>query len=350
MLDAKYFAKKFSKIQTTSPDHTELNSLKALGKKKFKTDLYCANLEIKKSFNIKGLSDWNNIDSEINILHKGALPGINKNMAYVSTGITLFPAHVEDLALSSASINLFGASKMWIIVKPESHKKLQSVLSDRRQTHCPAVLNHKDLFATRDFLNHHGIQHEILEQKAGDIVITLPGTPHWGLNTGANVAIAVNFATEDWPAHFEDYVPCISECSPAESETYNTLLPLVEASRRMTKLNKDRREAGTFESTDTTSSTASSSTTINKKQRLEKTTKATSSIDNINTPEKYKKVPCPHCDNKFSRTNMAAHIKNMHTERVEGANASKYIKIPCPICSKQISKTNMAKHNTKVHT
>ena len=48
-------------------------------------------------------------------------------------------------------------------------------------------------------------------QKPGQMMITWPGAHHCGVNTGWNLAEAVNFATNKWVRLGEEYTPCSCE-------------------------------------------------------------------------------------------------------------------------------------------
>jgi hypothetical protein len=63
---------------------------------------------------------------------------------------------------------------------------------------CPQAVMHKVYLVTPAALRAAGFPVSRTVQRAGDMVITAPGSFHFGYNTGFNLAEASNFANKEW--------------------------------------------------------------------------------------------------------------------------------------------------------
>ena len=86
--------------------------------------------------------------------------------------------------------------------------------------HCPGFLRHKNMIGTPQWFMEHGITVHRIVQHPGEYVIVKPGVIHWGFNSGANVAEAINFALS---THDAEVVPIAGkyELTECNSGLYN---------------------------------------------------------------------------------------------------------------------------------
>jgi hypothetical protein len=140
------------------------------------------------------------------------IPGVNRPYWYVS-GESNTPAtlHREDGNTGSANLLLAGAEKHWIIVPRSSADKLESCIREQypASKSCSQFLRHHNVIVGPRWLETRGIHYEIVRQKPGDLLVTLPGRVyHEVRNTGRNFAIAINYEFLDAPDEPVDYVWC----------------------------------------------------------------------------------------------------------------------------------------------
>ncbi|KAI4940767.1 hypothetical protein J4E91_011254 [Alternaria rosae] len=140
------------------------------------------------------------------------IPGVNRPYWYVScepnTPATL---HIEDGNTGSANLLLAGAEKHWIIVHRSSAEKLERSIRDQfpSSRRCSQFVRHHNVIVGPQWLEKRGIDFEIVCQKPGDVLVTLPGRVyHEVRNTGKNFAAAINYEFTDAPDDPADYVWC----------------------------------------------------------------------------------------------------------------------------------------------
>jgi hypothetical protein len=140
------------------------------------------------------------------------IPGVNRPYWYMS-GEPNTPAtlHIEDGNTGSANLLLAGAEKHWIIIPRSSADKLESCIREQHPASksCSQFLRHHNIIVGPRWLETRGIHYEIVCQKPGDLLVTLPGRIyHQVWNTGRNFAIAINYEFPDAPDEPVDYVWC----------------------------------------------------------------------------------------------------------------------------------------------
>ena len=140
------------------------------------------------------------------------IPGVNRPYWYVScepnTPATL---HIEDGNTGSANLLLAGAEKHWIIVHRSSAERLERGIRDQfpGSRRCSQFVRHHNVIVGPQWLEKRGIKFEIVCQKPGDVLVTLPGRVyHEVRNTGRNFAAAINYEFPDAPDDPVDYVWC----------------------------------------------------------------------------------------------------------------------------------------------
>lgn len=140
----------------------------------------------------------------------------------------LFAMHIEDAKLYSVNI-LYEGRKIWIIVPPRAREQLEQRLleSNPGARPCSQFVRHLNVFVPVSTLEAWGIEFFVIDQRAGDAIITLENTYHQGFCVGSSAAEAVNYAPKDWDVH--DYTFCSRGCpgpwidagllTPCRSET-----------------------------------------------------------------------------------------------------------------------------------
>jgi hypothetical protein len=121
--------------------------------------------------------------------------------------------HVEDGDTGSANLLLAGAEKHWIIVHRSSAEKLERCIRDQFPAYraCSQFVRHHNVIVGPRWLERNGINYEMVCQRPGDVLVTLPGRVyHEVRNTGMNFAIAINYEFTDAPDDPTDYMWCES--------------------------------------------------------------------------------------------------------------------------------------------
>ena len=249
--------------------------------------------------------------------------GVNTSMWYVGGPGSVTSLHVEDGDFPSINILLAGEEKVWGFID----KKQFPLLAEKVRQH---LNNEKEclLFHKPGYIIHHGLLKEwgidmqYLIQKPGDLVYVSGATLHFVVNTGLNMAEAINYAT---PA--SSIKPDITFCDCDESD-----------------IGRMRREKFVFRKVKRSSIKESKKTTY------------TCNINDCNKEFLYKQSYRDHvleihqqllincrleeCDKKF-RTRQAEyeHFKSVHSQSVK--------KVKCPRCSKIFVNASTCKRHIK---
>jgi hypothetical protein len=104
-----------------------------------------------------------------------------------------------------------GAEKHWIIVHQSSDEKLERRIRDQfpASRGCSQFVRHHNVTVGFRCLEKNGINYEIVCQRPGDVMVTLPGRVyHEVRNTGMNFAVAINYEFTGAPDDPADYVWC----------------------------------------------------------------------------------------------------------------------------------------------
>jgi len=129
------------------------------------------------------------------------LPGVTSAYLYFGMWASVFCAHTEDMNLLSINYLHAGAPKYWYAISPEDSDRFESLMTSlfsHQSTNCKEFLRHKRSLVSPNILTKAGIEYTTHVQRAGDIMITYPGSYHFGFNTGFNVAESTNFAIPEW--------------------------------------------------------------------------------------------------------------------------------------------------------
>ncbi len=127
------------------------------------------------------------------------MPGVTSAYLYFGMWASVFCAHTEDMNLMSINYLHAGAPKYWYAISPEDSGRFESLMASlfsHQNSACKEFLRHKRSLISPSILTKAGIEYTTQVQRAGDIIITYPGSYHFGFNTGFNVAESTNFAGE----------------------------------------------------------------------------------------------------------------------------------------------------------
>lgn len=156
-------------------------------------------------------------------LTKGTrIPGIHLAYEYISGDKGLATVmHVEDGFLGSANVVLTGHPKIWLLVPPSHRYELEKCVraelmsSEDSRNLCSQFVRHQNVLLAPELLQKWKIPYHVATCKAGEMIITLPGTYHQVVNAGPNYAQAINFAaTSDWMSPPDEYRFCTVDCQP----------------------------------------------------------------------------------------------------------------------------------------
>ena len=129
------------------------------------------------------------------------MPGVTSAYLYFGMWASCFCAHTEDMNLLSINYLHAGAPKYWYAISQEDSKRFESLMASlfsHQSSSCKEFLRHKRSLVSPSVLTRAGIEFTTQVQRAGDIIITYPGSYHFGFNTGFNVAESTNFAVPEW--------------------------------------------------------------------------------------------------------------------------------------------------------
>jgi jumonji domain-containing protein 2 len=140
---------------------------------------------------------------EVNVAQKEdfRLPGVTTAYLYFGMWGSVFAAHTEDMNLLSINHLHAGAPKYWYAIAPEDSGRFESLMASQfshAASTCNEFLRHKRFLLSPTLLQKAGISYTTQVQRAGDTIITFPGSYHFGFNTGFNVAESTNFAIPEW--------------------------------------------------------------------------------------------------------------------------------------------------------
>ena len=147
---------------------------------------------------------------------KSHIPGVTSPYFYVSSGTTAAAMHCEDFYLPSLNINWAGASKLWMIIEPDSFPAFETQMRQHfcRKT-CAQFVRHLDCLPSPSLLRSWGVRFNIQEQKAGQLIVLAPYAYHCVINIGPNFAEAINYAPYNWSPHLS-YSECLPSCARSQ--------------------------------------------------------------------------------------------------------------------------------------
>lgn len=143
------------------------------------------------------------------------LPGVTSAYLYFGMWASVFAAHTEDMNLPSINYLHAGAPKYWYAISPDDSDRFESLMESQfscAASACPQFLRHKSHLLSPSIITKAGISYTTQVQRAGDVIITFPGSYHFGFNTGFNCAESTNFAFPEWIPMGEKAKVCM--CHP----------------------------------------------------------------------------------------------------------------------------------------
>ena len=144
---------------------------------------------------------------------KQEIPGIHWPYGYESASEfgAMFALHNEDFNLHSVS-HLHRGRKIWIMIPPASAEALEAKMRETDPTigHCGQCIRHRSLFVPTTLLDEWDIPYTVVDQRAPEVVVTMPRTYHSGFSAGYTLAEASNYADADWTPG--GYVACPITC------------------------------------------------------------------------------------------------------------------------------------------
>jgi len=175
-------------------------------------------------------ADYKNADE---VSEKFKLPGVTSAYLYFGMWASVFSAHTEDMNLLSINYLHAGAPKYWYAIAEEDADRFESLMKSmfsHQANDCNEFLRHKRSLISPHLLTKAGISYTTQVQRAGDIMITFPGSYHFGFNTGFNCAESTNFAVPEWVPFGNEASICM--CHPhsvrIDMRRFKTLLDQYE--------------------------------------------------------------------------------------------------------------------------
>jgi [histone H3]-trimethyl-L-lysine9/36 demethylase len=144
------------------------------------------------------------------------IPGVTTPYLYFGMWASVFCAHKEDMNLLSINYLHAGSPKVWYAIPAgEDSQRFEHFMESHYQhakKECPEYLRHKRSLVSPAILKKAGIPFTTTVQYPGDIMVTFPGSYHFGFNTGFNIAEATNFAVPEWIPYGKKANVCL--CRP----------------------------------------------------------------------------------------------------------------------------------------
>jgi JmjC domain, hydroxylase len=147
-------------------------------------------------------------------------PGTHSPFVYISPdNYSIFGFHREDYDTMAINHLHAGSAKIWLIVAPHHAERFEQAVQEEAlsigknvKLECSQFIRHLAIMVTEEFLIDKNIDFESVNQYPGHTIITLPKAYHQGINTGPNVAEAVNYAPPGWTID-DRYRSCMPRCS-----------------------------------------------------------------------------------------------------------------------------------------
>lgn len=147
-------------------------------------------------------------------------PGTHSPFVYINPdNYSIFGFHREDYDTMAINHLHAGSPKIWLIVAPHDAERFEQAVQEEAlligknvKLECSQFVRHLAIMVTEEFLVDKNIDFESVNQYPGHAIITLPKAYHQGINTGPNVAEAVNYAPPGWTID-DRYRSCTPRCS-----------------------------------------------------------------------------------------------------------------------------------------
>ncbi|CAH0023406.1 unnamed protein product [Clonostachys rhizophaga] len=131
---------------------------------------------------------------------------------------------------------LYEGRRVWICISPGAREQFEARLrqeiarvrgEDAETLRCGQFARHARLYFNRSLLEDWGIEYTIVDQKAGEVVVLLPGTYHQGFTPGYTRAEAINYADEKWAPSKLPW--CDSSCPEYPIDPHDMYFDVVDA-------------------------------------------------------------------------------------------------------------------------
>jgi hypothetical protein len=157
-------------------------------------------------------------------LDDAIIEGVNTTYIYASYSQeqTATAMHYEDCQWGSVNLVLSGAPKLWLSIEPAYTKQFENRLKEifPKMTTCSQRVRHLGALFAPSFLRKLDVRYNIKACYPGQLIFTTGATYHQVINTGPNIAAAVNFMDSKTSIYPPDYVFCSSaRCSTVNSIT-----------------------------------------------------------------------------------------------------------------------------------
>ena len=158
---------------------------------------------------------------------KGDISGMTVPWLYVGMCFSTFCWHNEDHYAYSANFQHFGATKTWYGIPGKDayafENAMRKAVPELFESQ-PDLLFQLVTILPPDQLRKAGVEVYVLDQRAGEFVITFPQAYHAGFNHGFNFNEAVNFAPADWEPYGEAGVQRLQEFKRQPCFSHDELL------------------------------------------------------------------------------------------------------------------------------
>lgn len=160
---------------------------------------------------------------------KHSIPGIHTPYFYQSGSApgAVFAMHIEDAKLYSINI-LHKGRKIWIIIPPRARRQFEERLREDNPdaSGCSQFVRHLSIFIPVSKLTEWEIPFFVIDQRAGDAIVTFEDTYHEGFCVGPTAAEAVNYAAKDWTV--KGYVFCSRFCPKPHINEIDLTIPATD--------------------------------------------------------------------------------------------------------------------------
>ena len=285
-------------------------------------------------------------------VNENVVEGVNTPMWYIGGPGSLTSLHVEDGDFASINILLQGESKIWGIIDqkqfPRLAEKVKEHVNDEKECHLfhkPGYIIHHSL------LKEWNIDMENFIQEVGDLVYISEATLHFVVNTGLNMAEAINYGTSA-----STVKPDITFCECDESTVGRmrrrkfVFRKVKESSIKENKkttytcnIDDCKKEFLYKQSYDTHVFEAHCQLPINcrdtKCKKKFRTRQAAYEHFKSVHSQAINTVKCPECSQRFfNASTCKRHIKRIHRAKETET---------CETCKKEMLKTNLVKHSKR---
>lgn len=158
---------------------------------------------------------------------EGLVSGVMVPWLYIGSCLSGFCWHIEDHALNSINYLHLGSPKVWYGVPHYATEAFECAMQNALPhlfDATPSLLNQLVTMVSPKELRRRGVPVFRAIHEAGSFVVTMPNAMHAGLNTGFNVAEAVNLAIPEWLPHGSDIIEKYIRTGRSVSISHDQLL------------------------------------------------------------------------------------------------------------------------------